>query len=121
MGYRPIRKLRILNNRAENALNATMSFRALISSAVLAGVLTATSAQAACYADYKAKQDNPLRLHYGVVQLGDSDCKNKSAAKKSIAKKISKDGWTLLSVIGIFDQSGLQERKKSAGAYYLKY
>ena len=29
----------------------------------------AAPAQAECYADYKAKQDNPLRLHYGVVQL----------------------------------------------------
>ncbi|HKK98531.1 MAG TPA: hypothetical protein VJ928_10125, partial [Marivita sp.] len=27
------------------------------------------TAQAACYADYKAKQDAPLRLHYGVAQI----------------------------------------------------
>ena len=29
----------------------------------------ASAAQAACYADYKAKQDNPLRLHYGVSDM----------------------------------------------------
>jgi hypothetical protein len=29
----------------------------------------AQPAAAACYADYKAKQDAPLRLHYGVSCL----------------------------------------------------
>ena len=78
-------------------------------------------ASASCFADYKAKQDTPLRLHYGVVELPSSACKSKSAAKSTIAKKIGKDDWTLLSVIGLFDEDGLKERKKNAGAYYLKY
>ncbi len=79
------------------------------------------TAQAACYADYKAKQDSPLRLQYGVIELSSGVCDKKSAAAKEISKKISRDGWKLLSVIGIFDESGLEERKESAGAYYLKY
>ena len=79
------------------------------------------AAQAACYADYKAKQDNPLKLHYGVIEIPDNACGSKSAAKGTISKKIGRDGWKLLSVIGIFDQSGLQERKQSAGAFFLKY
>ena len=79
------------------------------------------SAHAACYADYKAKQDSPLRLHYGVVELADKDCGSKKDAQKAISRKISRDGWKLLSVIGIFDESGLANRKDSAGAYYLKY
>ena len=39
----------------------------LLSAALIAGPLPA--AAAGCYADYKAKQDNPLRLHYGVAQI----------------------------------------------------
>jgi len=33
----------------------------------------AGNAQAACYADYKAKRDDPLRLHYGVAEIT-GDC-----------------------------------------------
>lgn len=92
-----------------------------IAAAVVALGLGVQAGHAACYADYKAKQDNPLRLHYGVIELPDRACGSKSDAKATISKKIGRDGWKVLKVIGIFDQSGLQERKKSAGAYFLKY
>ena len=49
------------------------------------GVLPA-AAEAACYADYKAKQDSPLRLHYGVVQLS-GQCAPAAAAAE--AKRIA--------------------------------
>lgn len=83
-------------------------------------LLGAAPASAACYADYKAKQDNPLRLHYGVVKLADNAC-DKSAAGPVIGKRISKDGWTLLTVISVFDDSALSGKKASAGAYFLRY
>ncbi|MDX1782512.1 MAG: hypothetical protein R3256_14515, partial [Thalassovita sp.] len=35
-------------------------------------------AQAECYADYKAKQDAPLRLHYGVAQIN-GECSPEAA------------------------------------------
>lgn len=98
-----------------------MSMYRLISVTFALLFLGLQTAQAACFADYKAKLDDPLRLHYGVAALPDSACGSKSAAKKVIAQKIAKDGWKLLSVISVFDESGLKERKKSAGAYYLKY
>ena len=84
-------------------------------------LISLQAANAACYADYKAKRDNPLTLLYGVSKLPDSACSSKKAAAKEISKKIARDGWKLLTVIGIFDESGLDERKDSAGAYYLKY
>ncbi|MFT5742287.1 MAG: hypothetical protein ACI86S_000344, partial [Paracoccaceae bacterium] len=31
------------------------------------------------------------------------------------------DGWQLLNVLGVFDDSGLDERIESAGQYYLRY
>ena len=98
-----------------------MKKRNIISAATALALLWVQAANASCFADYKAKQDSPLRLHYGVISLPSSVCSSKSAAKKTIAKKISRDDWTLLTVIGLFDESGLGERKNSAGAYYLKY
>lgn len=82
--------------------------------------LFATPAAAACYADYKAKRDDPLRLHYGTIQL-DADACTKPAARREIAGRIAVDDWKLLNVLGIFDESGLAERKKSAGNFHLRY
>jgi hypothetical protein len=83
-------------------------------------LLVAGTANAECFADYKAKQDDPLRLHYGVAQvLGDS-CKRK-AAEQELAPRLDAAGWTLLNVLSTFGPEGLEERKASAGDYYLRY
>lgn len=82
---------------------------------------TASGANAACYADYKAKQDDPLKLHYGVIELSDGDCADKGKAAKTIAKRIKKEGWQLLSVVSTFDASQLEGKKSSAGEYYLRF
>lgn len=79
----------------------------------------ANAAQAACYADYKAKQDGPLRLHYGVAAI-DGDCAVDAAAD-ALLDRLSADDWQLLTVLGVFDDAGLEERKESAGDYYLRY
>jgi hypothetical protein len=76
-------------------------------------------AQATCYADYKAKQDAPLRLHYGVARI-DGGC-SMSVAANELAPRLAQNGWTLLTVVSVFDASGLDERKASAGAHYLAY
>ena len=86
---------------------------------ILLALFAATSAQAACYADYKAKRDNPLRLHYGVTQLGDT-C-TPEAAQAKLQPLLAADGWTLLTVLGVFDETGLEERKASAGDNFLRY
>ncbi len=78
------------------------------------------AAQAECYADYKAKQEPPLRLHYGVMSLPDSAC-SAAAAASVIAPRLAQRGWTLLNVLSIFGPEGLAERKASAGAYYLSF
>ncbi len=88
---------------------------------LIALTFAATPAAAQCYADYKAKQDNPLQLHYGVMDLPDSACGSKDAAADEISGRIATDGWTLLNVMSIFGQEGLAERRESAGEYYLRY
>ncbi|WP_394178880.1 hypothetical protein [Yoonia maritima] len=81
--------------------------------------MTAGTAQAACYADYKAKQDDPLRLHYGVTEVRD-DCSIQSA-EDQLRPALQRDGWQLLNVLGVFDDAGLEERRESAGDYFLRY
>ncbi|MEM9436921.1 MAG: hypothetical protein AAGA15_07755 [Pseudomonadota bacterium] len=79
----------------------------------------AAASQAACYADYKAKQDNPLRLHYGVAQVtGACTADN---ARVELAPRIGADGWELLNIVSVFDDGGLAERRESAGRYFLRY
>lgn len=92
----------------------------ILSSLILMALLSLGSAASAadCYADYKAKQDNPLRLHYGVMQV--SGC-NKGKAKKEVAKRLKASGWTLLNVMSVFGPEGLDQRKANAGKFYLRY
>lgn len=82
--------------------------------------LMAAPAAAACYADYKAKRDDPLRLHYGTIRIDGNTCTPEAAAAQ-IRSRIARDQWTLLSVLGVFDESGLAERKASAGQFHLRY
>lgn len=83
--------------------------------------LLAGPAAADCYADYKAKQDDPLELHYGVIELPTLLCENSTDAEDTVAQRIAADGWTLLNVMSLFDDSGLKERQESAGDFYLRY
>jgi hypothetical protein len=73
-----------------------------------------------CYADYKAKMDNPLRLHYGVIRLPDSACL-RPAASAAITQRVLSGGWQFLELMSIFDESGLAARRNDAGQYYLRF
>lgn len=87
--------------------------------ATLALVLAGPAA-AECYADYKAKKDDPLQLHYGVAQVSDGNC-SPGAASGELAPRLAAGGWTLLNVLSTFGAEGLDERKGSAGAYFLRF
>jgi hypothetical protein len=89
--------------------------------AALLVIGVALPAHADCYADYKAKQDDPLRLQYGVGQVSDGACGDNAAAEGELAPRLSADGWTLLNVVSTFGPEGLDERKASAGDYFLRY
>lgn len=84
-------------------------------SVALAGPVSAAN----CYADYKAKQDNPLRLHYGVAQIRGA-C-NRANARAELSRRLGAQGWTLLNVVSVFGDEGLQKRKKSAGSNFLRF
>lgn len=93
----------------------------LSAAAAVALLTSAAPGLATCYADYKAKQDNPLTLHYGVIELDDALCVDKGSARDVIARRIAVDGWTLLNVVSTFGAEDLEEKRESAGAYYLRY
>lgn len=91
----------------------------VLSLALVASLATALPAAADCYADYKAKQDNPLRLHYGVMQLT-GDC-SAADARAEVAARLQQAGWTLLNVLSVFGPEGLAGRKADAGPYFLRF
>ena len=77
-------------------------------------------AAAACYADYKAKRDDPLRLHYGVAEIA-APCDQPEAAADELRPRLGSDDWVLLSIVSLFGDEGLEKRRDSAGDYYLRY
>ena len=80
-----------------------------------------TAAGAQCYVDYKAKQDQPLRLAYGVAQVSDAACNDTAQARAELEPRLAAAGWTLLKIISSFGPEGLDQRKASAGDFFLRY
>ena len=58
-------------------------------------VLAATTAQAACQVEYKAKRDKPLELYYDVTVVN-APC---SAAEAALRAQLAQKGLTLLKVL----------------------
>ncbi|MFT7595011.1 MAG: hypothetical protein ACI8R4_002337 [Paracoccaceae bacterium] len=117
--YHRRKTLPLLNIRAHACRLGGMK-HLLISFALIAGLAVASTASAAdCYADYKAKRDNPLRLHYGVVQLQGA-CK-RGPAKSEVSARLAQGGWKLLNVLSVFGPEGLDQRRANAGSFYLRF
>ncbi len=101
-----------------------INLKSALAALAMATVLTAAftlPARAECYADFKAKQDNPLRFAYGVSQVSDGACGKPKAAHAELQPRLASDGWTLLKIVSTFGPDGLQERKSSAGEFFLRY
>ena len=95
--------------------------RAALPCALAVLIAGALPAGAACYADYKAKRDAPLRLHYGVIEVPDASCTPAAAATRVVRPRLAAAGWTLLNVLSTFGADGLASRKDSAGAFFLRF
>ncbi|MCA0993889.1 hypothetical protein [Alloyangia pacifica] len=92
----------------------------LLALALLASCV-ASAAQADCYAEYKAKQDDPLRLQYGIALLPTPECPTKNTAAAQLEIRLDRNGWTLLSIVGLSEQEPSDKKKKNAGDFYLRY
>lgn len=102
-----------------NALHAPRILPPALALALALIAAGALPASAECFADYKARKDNPLQLHYGVVELR-GPCTT-AAAKAELRERLDAGGWRLLNVMGVFDRSGLASRRDAAGAFFLRY
>lgn len=117
-----INRRMILNISAVSRSFHRMRHTILPLALVAALVAQAAPAKAECYADYKAKRDQkPLKLHYGVAKIPDAACGGKSAAAEALAPRLAQEGWTLLNILSIFGPEGLDQRKDSAGKFFLRY
>ncbi len=88
---------------------------------ILTMLMLAVPVNAECYADYKAKQDNPLQLAYGVSAVSNAACGKPNRAKAELSPRLAGGGWTLLKIVSTFGPEGLNERKASAGDFFLRY
>ena len=93
--------------------------RALPLSLVLLLAPLAAGAQEACFADYKASREEPLELQYGVAEIF-GECAV-PAAEQELEPRLATDDWQLLEVMDTFGEGGLEERRESAGEYFLRY
>jgi hypothetical protein len=111
--------LQILNNSRQKRIHKAMKHITLsfLTAFVLSFPVTASAAD--CFADYKAKQDDPLRLHYGVAQLRGA-C-DRGSAQAELSARLRAQGWTLLNIVSTFGPEGLAQRKSSAGSNYLRF
>ncbi|WP_420862035.1 hypothetical protein [Algirhabdus cladophorae] len=91
----------------------------ILLSATLAIVLS-VPAHAACFVEYKAKQDDPLRLHYGILELQGS-CPSPAAAKTRTQNRLSKNGWSLLNILSVSPRAPTTQKQENAGDNYLRY
>ncbi|APX23110.1 MAG: hypothetical protein CML50_01960 [Rhodobacteraceae bacterium] len=79
------------------------------------------AAQADCYVEYKAKQDGPLRLHYGIARLPGGDCPPGAEAADLLRPRLAGGGWTLLNVVGLSTETPGDKKKANAGDFFLRY
>lgn len=88
-------------------------------------IVLSAAANAACYADYKATKaatgNDPLKLHYGVIEVPNSACGSVGAASQAIAPRLAAAGWKLGKVLSVFDESGLAGKQSRAGPYFLRF
>jgi len=87
---------------------------------LLLSLAVAAPAQAQCYAEYRAKMDNPLRFHVGVAQIPDAQCTPAGVAAY-LTPHLARDGWIFLDLLSTFGPEGLPSRRDRAGQFFLRY
>lgn len=87
---------------------------------VVVALLAASPAAGQCFADYKARRDNPLRLQYGIVELPAAACNDAQAATRHVSQVLAQHGWTLLQIESTFGREGFDQRSGRAGAIHLR-
>ncbi|MEZ7812919.1 MAG: hypothetical protein ACI9O0_000156 [Paracoccaceae bacterium] len=96
-----------------------MTYTKLIPLIFVTLVFSANIARAECYYAYKAKKDNPLQLHVGVIEVVGSCAE--ALNKEALQQRLLGGGWSLLVVLGQVPQNELLTRKEQVGEFFLRY
>lgn len=72
-----------------------------------------------CFVLYKAKKDNPLKLHLGLIQIND-ECASHDIEGITI-QRLNSSGWKLLKIVKFTGKIEVEKMEKDLGDYFLKY
>ncbi|WP_370312155.1 hypothetical protein [Sagittula sp.] len=72
--------------------------RILAPALVAIALLTPALASAACSVEYKAKQDDPLRLDHGTIVI--DACESDAQVEREVRTRLAAQGWILLKILG---------------------
>ena len=72
-----------------------------------------------CFVLYKAKKDNPLKLHLGLMQVN-KPCSGKSL-EIVVSNRLNPSGWLLLKIVNTIESVETEKMKSELGDYFLKY
>jgi len=93
-------------------------FFSLLTGVVLLSAISTAQASDCLYA-YKAKRDNPLQLHYGVIAIV-GRCDTQSAQQETAAR-LRRNGWELLVLLERVVPSKINQYRETAGEFFLRY
>ena len=72
-----------------------------------------------CFILYKAKKDNPLKLHLGLIKIN-GPCLNRNI-ETIISSRLNPSGWLLLKIVNISESIEAKKMERELGDYFLKY
>ena len=72
-----------------------------------------------CFVLYKAKKDNPLRLHLGLMEI-ERQCTDVDIEALS-QQRLKSDGWSLLQIVDRSQKIDTKNIESDLGEYFLKY
>ncbi len=72
-----------------------------------------------CFILYKAKKDNPLRLHVGIMEI-ERQCVDTDIEVLS-QQRLKPDGWSLLQIVNRLQKIDTKKLESDLGEYFLKY
>jgi hypothetical protein len=72
-----------------------------------------------CFVLYKAKKDNPLKLHLGLMQVKNA-CLGRNL-ESIVSNRLNSSGWLLLKIVNITENIETEKMKSDLGDYFFKY
>ncbi|WP_127106179.1 hypothetical protein [Pararhodobacter zhoushanensis] len=85
-----------------------------------ATLVMALPASAACYAEYRAQQQNPVQLAFGVAEIRGGSCDAQSAATY-LRSALARSGWTLSNIVSTVSSNSAPGNSGYTNGHYLRF